>query len=410
MTPPPTGFEQIRADAVRRMFARTPRLAMLIFEPTFAVLSLYVACTTADPWRRSLSLALLSALVLVNLLQLHKPIRVSLRWLIGVGLVAITGGAESPLLPFLLIAVLSYPSILGGKPALALCGLSIAVVWTLTLAGTRGPAALMHAACMTLLLLAAFAVGSWIRETSDLMLRTSLDARDELLRAYDERLRELNRLQEALAHELKNPLASIKGLACLMQLEPARSPERLDVLRREVTRMQQILDEMLSFSRPLTPMRPQPTCVQTLIGAVVRLHEGVAAHKQLTLDTSLAERVEVFGDPQKLKQLLMNLLLNAIEASPTGATVELTARRDGARLRVQVLDRGPGLDAELLARAIEPGVTTKVEGAGLGLTIVRALAFQHGGALTLRNRDGGGLAAEVELPLKCPHDCAGALA
>src|SRR5262249_38691580 len=123
----------------------------------------------------------------------------------------------------------------------------------------------------------------------------------------------------------------------------------------------------------------------------------------LTLDASQADCVEVVGDSRKVKQILMNLLRNAIEASEPGGTIELTARRNGHRVVLGVLDRGPGLSAELLDRAGEAGVTTKEEASGLGLTIVRALAEQHGGSLALRNRDGGGLAAEVDLPLCCPR-------
>jgi signal transduction histidine kinase len=116
------------------------------------------------------------------------------------------------------------------------------------------------------------------------------------------------------------------------------------------------------------------------------------------------------GDPRKLKQMLMNLVANAIEASPAGATVELHARQEGDRVVLGVLDRGPGMSAELLERAAEPGVTTKQDGAGLGLTIVRSLAVQHGGTLRLAHRDGGGLEAQLELPLLCPGQCPGAAA
>src|SRR5437773_7971091 len=99
---PPTGFEQIRGDAVRRMFARKSWLAMAIFEPTFAGLALWVACTAHEPWRRGIAIALLIALFPVNHLipKRRTKATVPLRWLLGVGLIAITGGPLSPMLPY----------------------------------------------------------------------------------------------------------------------------------------------------------------------------------------------------------------------------------------------------------------------------------------------------------------------
>jgi signal transduction histidine kinase len=239
----------------------------------------------------------------------------------------------------------------------------------------------------------------WIRAAGDRMLRASLEARDEAVRTHGERLRELNKLQESLAHELKNPLASIKGLAGLVELDPPRACERLAVLQKEVCRMQLILDDHLSFSRPLTPLVTELTDVHAVIATVVRLHEGLARDKQLTLDMTGTEHIELLGDPHKLRQILMHLLINAIDAGERGSIIEVAASKEDDRVRIAVLDRGPGLDAQMLLRAADPGVTTKPHGSGLGLTMVRALAEQHGGSLQLRNRDDGGLAAEVVLPL-----------
>jgi two-component system sensor histidine kinase HydH len=230
--------------------------------------------------------------------------------------------------------------------------------------------------------------------------RSSLEARAELLAVHADRLRELATMQGALAHELKNPLASIRGLAGLMELVPERAPERLAVLQKEILRMQEMLEAMLSFSRPLTPLAPEPTNAQTLMISAAELHEGPAAGKQLRLDSSQVLPAELVGDPRKIKQMILNLLGNAIEASARGATIELFAGRQGEKVVLGVHDRGPGVSPELLPRIDQPGVTTKDEAPGLGLTIVRSLAQQHGGSLLLCNRDGGGLSATVELPLR----------
>jgi signal transduction histidine kinase len=231
------------------------------------------------------------------------------------------------------------------------------------------------------------------------MRRASLLARDDVMRLNHERLHEMWKLQETLAHELKNPLASIKGLTGLCELEPERVPERLSVLKCEVFRMQRIIDELLTFSRPLTPLSLATIDVREPLAAVRDMYEGWAEDRHLTLRTTAAGAVLAACDARKVKQMLMHLVHNAIEASPRGGEVELTLARDEARVRIGVLDRGPGLPPELLRRACEAGVTTKHDGTGLGLTLARALAAQHGGCLTLRNRDGGGMAAEIALPI-----------
>ena len=112
-----------------------------------------------------------------------------------------------------------------------------------------------------------------------------------------------------------------------------------------------------------------------------------------------AGAVPVLGDVVLLARAAHNLVLNACEASPAGATVEVAARRDGDRALLEVLDRGSGLPAEIADRVFEPYVSTKRRGSGLGLSLVRDVARQHGGSVSLENRPGGGACARLSLPL-----------
>ena len=383
------------------MFARRRLLVLLMFEPMLAAVCLYTAATAKTVWLRDVSIGQCVALLSIGVFWWRRPVRVAtaFRWALTLSVVATTGGPTSPLLPLLVVLAVAKPSIVGQRQSLILTALSIAVLWPVALVAGHG---YLAAACASIVLLGGHQIGVWIRDTSDETLCASLQARDEALHTHRERVSELAKLQAAVANDLKNPLTSIKGLVGLAELDPSRAGERLAVLQKEVCRMQLIIEDHLSFARPLTPLVAERIDVYAVVVWAVWLHDAIAREKQLRFDLSKVERLEISGDARKLRQILMHLVVNAIDASPRGGTVEIAARRDCDRVRIGVLDGGAGIDPSLLACACDPGVTTKEKGSGLGLTIVRALAEQHGGALSLRNRDGGGVVAEIELPVEGP--------
>jgi len=253
----------------------------------------------------------------------------------------------------------------------------------------------------TMLLLVTLGLGAHVRLAFSDLLARETSARDESLRTHAERLDELTRLAGEIAHELKNPLASVKGLAALLARRCREDQqEHLAVLRGEVDRMQATLEEFLNLSRPLVPLTTRATDLAALVTEVAALHEGQLAQKRLRLEvlTEPGADPTVQADPRKLRQVLVNLLQNALEACPEQSTIRARLSASPTEVRLALEDAGPGLAPGLLARAFEAGVTTKPMGSGFGLTVARGLARQHGGEVTLESSPGRGCVATLRLP------------
>jgi two-component system, NtrC family, sensor histidine kinase HydH len=218
------------------------------------------------------------------------------------------------------------------------------------------------------------------------------------------RLEGLGRAGAGLAHQLRNPLATVKGSAQLLLEragpDGAKPPpdettekiaeKRLRSILEQTLRMERLIGRLLDYARP-----PRAEAADVPLGAALRelAERGDRPRVRLRKAPDAVVRV----DPEHLRQILDNLLDNALSASPPEAEVEVSAAARNGRLEIEVADRGPGPgdDPEHL---FEPYVTTRAEGTGLGLPIARALAEANGGALALRPRPGGGSVATLSLP------------
>lgn len=427
-------FDDIQIKHLGRIFGRMVRVRM---RAGVVLALLAVTATLLDPlpWRLAwlgVMLVGISTFMLVEARRFARegftarsvPVNIWLHLLFQQGFVLGTGGITSPLLPTVL--PIAFVGSLASRPSQRLWLLlaELGALTTMTVAqlsgwlpglalpylGSAPPNMLLACAgIMALLCVGSTVVGGALRRTFDNMLAEALSHRDELLATHRAHARELEALSGEIAHELKNPLATVKGLTQLMAREPGlpQPAERLKVLTSEVGRMQGILEEFLNFSRPLVPLSVSAVELAELCDEALVLHEGLAGERGVKLERAGAGPVSVACDSRKVKQVLMNLLHNAIEASPPGGRVmvkvESTAAGDA---RVSIHDEGPGLSPEVAGRAFEAGVTTKARGSGLGLTVARALARQHGGEVTLENGPRGGCMAELMLPRELP---AGAL-
>ena len=422
MTSSPHGFAEIQRQEVNRLFGRAVGIR-LYFVPIMMGVAVALAWTDPQPWRTWLvgSVAFLAvAFFAVEALRARRLgiERLSLRTNLGVVALGTacmalgTGGLTSPLLLLMPVVAITFGLFLDPPAIFAAVGFQVVVAAGFAALGlaTSMPVALpalgqatrlsllVDWGLLTFLLVGGAGLGRVVRKTFDGMVRRALSAQEESLRAYQEREAELSALAAEIAHELKNPLASVKGLAALLApaVADARSAERLSVLRREVDRLQSILDEFLNFSRPLVPLALGSTDLGAIAREVAMLHEGMARDRGVVVLVHGTGRARC--DPRKVKQVLINLVQNALDASPSGEAVEIEVQDGAASARLSVLDRGAGLDPALGGRVFEPGVTTKAGGSGLGLTVARAIARQHGGELRLAERDGGGLRAELSLP------------
>ncbi|HEY0189806.1 MAG TPA: HAMP domain-containing sensor histidine kinase [Kofleriaceae bacterium] len=225
--------------------------------------------------------------------------------------------------------------------------------------------------------------------------------REERLSDAEAQLRRLQSVGAKVAHELKNPLASIKGLCQLVARTPSseRTQERLAVVSSEISRMETILNEYLSFSRPLEDLRPEALDVTAIARDVLDVLAGRADQSgvTMTLDGGVTT---VHGDSRRLKEALINLVSNALEATPSGGSVALRVRSGGNAALIEVRDTGRGIAPEDLERIGTSFFTTRPNGTGLGVVLAQGVINQHGGTLTYASTLGQGTTATITLPVK----------
>ena len=323
-----------------------------------------------------------------------------------------TGGLTSPFAPILMIVCISNLVSFGrGTRSLA----TITLVSLITLALAFLPEELStlevpypyNITLTAIVLFTSFLVfGSNVlaltdafEEAGETMERMSND----LLVQARARSSSLESLSSELAHELKNPLAAIKGLTTLLagKAENAKTKERLEVIVSEVSRMEVIMRDYLSFSKPLEVIDPAPVELGGLLDDVVSVLEARAANAQVTLARQPGAAT-VVGDRRRLKEALLNLVANAIEATPPGGWVHVSAEPMNSGARLLVRDTGLGMSREDLARVGTKFFTTRPEGTGLGVLLARTVARQHGGDLTYESELGRGTRATLSLPSHPP--------
>lgn len=393
-----------------------------------AWLLLFSALAVVSPQATAEEIAILAGLAVVQLaaprlaaLETPKARNILIAVKLGLGflLIGVTGGILSSYYPILLLPVVSAATTLGpgGTALVTVLGAAAYLVF-LPIAASFGypllPETLREAALRVLFLpLVSFLTYQMAAENREQARRAQRTAEDlaeanrRLSEAEEtvrrtERLAALGQLTAGLAHELRNPLGTIRASAEMLGKRVAGgdaiAAELTSYIEGEVDRANTLVGRFLDFARPLS-LRKSSVDVNALADraaeALVREkpERDGRIHKNFDPTVKIVE-----ADPDLLERVLVNLILNALEASPEEATVTVKTRQTAEAVEITVLDRGQGVAAEHREQIFNPFFTTKPTGVGLGLAISARIVGEHGGAIRVDSEPGRGAAFTVSLP------------
>ena len=216
-----------------------------------------------------------------------------------------------------------------------------------------------------------------------------------------ERLSTLGEMAAVLAHEIRNPLGSIRGTAEILKDDyPSGTPkhEFIEIQIKETERLNNVVEDFLRMARQ-QPFEMKRCSIDEELETIIRLTECQAkAARVLVTPSFKGGNITVRGDGEKLRQAFLNIMINAIQATPEGGAVRIEAKRTQSGCEIVFSDTGTGLDKQTLDRIFEPFFTTKKDGTGLGLAITKKIIEGHGGTLTVESLPGKGTKATVLLP------------
>jgi two-component system, NtrC family, sensor histidine kinase HydH len=222
--------------------------------------------------------------------------------------------------------------------------------------------------------------------------------------ARSQRLASVGRLAAGVAHEIRNPLSSIKGFATYFKERYPDAPqeqETANIMIAEIDRLNRVVGQLLEFARPV-PVSPRPASLKDLIASSVKLIEHQAKQKQIAVNTINSTKVDLAViDSDRINQVLLNLYLNAIESMKPGGEldVELSADDEKNLIRIKVSDTGCGIPEKHLTRIFDPYFTTKSTGTGLGLAIAHNITEAMGGQIKFSSRPGNGTTFWITIPI-----------
>ncbi len=217
----------------------------------------------------------------------------------------------------------------------------------------------------------------------------------------NERHTALGKMAAGVAHELRNPLSSIKGLALILKSKfekQTSGAEAADILISEVERLDRSISELLDYSRPETLKMRRLQLVQPIKNAIRLIRSDAQAENIEIIEKYEDENRLVKGDQDKLTQLFLNLFLNSLQAMDNGGTITVSTKHGDGKTVIAVADTGQGIDETLREKIFDPYFTTKNDGTGLGLSLSAKIIEDHRGSITIESMKGHGTTVTITLP------------
>ena len=246
--------------------------------------------------------------------------------------------------------------------------------------------------------------GRQLEQKSAELERANKDLEESFQRAKRaDRLAAVGQLAAGLAHEIRHPLASIEGAVNV--LANPDSPDDLQsefrgIIKKECRRLGGLVTELLDFARP-RETRLRRLDVAAIVDDVVRLARSSPATSKVRIETELPRSLPaVECDEEQIKQVLLNLVMNAAQAMPDGGRIDVSASQQGGSVDLIVADDGPGIAEEMRARIFDPFFTTRESGTGLGLAVVQQIVSQHGGQIEVEQNGAKGARFVVRIPIR----------
>lgn len=221
---------------------------------------------------------------------------------------------------------------------------------------------------------------------------------------HADKLSSIGQLAASVAHEIKNPLASIKTLGQLLQEETQPEDSRreyIDVIVSEVNRLNMVVEQLLKYAKPEDSSFREIAFAEIIKPVMSLVHHESERHR-VTLQADYLPDLKVFVDSEKLKQVFLNLIFNGIQAMSNGGQISIRANKQSESpwVTIEVQDTGAGMLPETVARVFEPFFTTRQRGTGLGLAIVKKIIDLHGGKIEVSSEPGKGTCFTIYLPQK----------
>ncbi len=225
------------------------------------------------------------------------------------------------------------------------------------------------------------------------------EERHQLEMARRERLARMGEMGAMLAHEIRNPLAGIKGYAQVIAKRPeeARNAGFAQRIVSESVRLERLVSDLLAFAGNES-YSTAPVDIAALIAYTVSLIRHEADQQEVTIDVESGGDVRVTCNRDKLGQVLLNLMKNAVQAMPEGGRLRVSATASGKNVIVTVVDSGEGIASEHLTRIFDPFFTTKARGTGIGLALCKKIVEEHKGKISVESTVGKGTSVTVTLP------------